>query len=113
MKSISDKTYEKIKREFDNFIADIKTKTPDEIVEAAYEITYKQEILFMFECEGAFSDKQSKAVLKMKNALDQLYQDWLDYDGSVVVTLNESVKLALSKEIERSKAKQHIDRESR
>lgn len=99
-KSLEDRAYEKINREMKEFIADIKTKSPDEIVEAAYEITYKEEILSMFECEGAFNDKQSMAILKTKNALDYLYQEWLDFDGSVVDTLRDSVDLAIENQID-------------
>ena len=40
IKSLEDRAYEKIKREFDEFIADLKTKSPTEIIEAAFEITY-------------------------------------------------------------------------
>lgn len=68
-KSLEDRAYEKINREMKEYLAEIKTKSPEEIVEAAYEITYKQEILCMFECEGAFNDKQSLAILKTKMLL--------------------------------------------
>lgn len=99
-KSLEDRAYEKINREFDDYIVDIKTKSPDEIVRAAYEITYKQEILSMFEIDGAFNDKQSMAILKTKNALDYLYKEWLDFDGSVVDTLRDSVALAIENQID-------------
>lgn len=112
-KSLDDRAYEKVQREFDAFIADVKTKSPDEIVEAAYEITYKQEILNMFEWEGTFTDAQSRAVLRTKKPLDMLYQEWLDYDGSVVDMLKDSVMQALEKEIRHFKVKQHNERESR
>ena len=89
-KSLDDRAYEKVQREFDAFIADIKTKSPTEIVEAAYEITYKQEILCMFECEGAFNDKQSVAILKTKNALE------LDLDSEVSLNaLRQSIARTL------------------
>ena len=99
-KSLDDRAYEKIQREFDAFIADIKTKSPDEIVRAAYEITYKEEILSMFECDGNFNDRQCMALLKTDNALDYLYQEWLDYDGSVLDELRGSVDLAIENQID-------------
>ena len=108
-KSLEDKAYEKINREMNEYLAEIKTKSPTEIVEAAYEITYKQEILCMFECEGAFSDKQSLAILKTKNALDYLYNEWLDYDGSVHDTLRDSVDLAIENQIDFFKRREERD----
>ena len=99
-KSLEDRAYEKVQREFDEYIADIKTKSPNEIVNAAYEITYKEEILSMFEIDGAFNDKQSLAILKTKNALDYLYNEWLEYDGSVLDTLRDSVNLAIENQID-------------
>lgn len=108
-KSLEDRAYEKINREMNEYLAEIKTKAPEEIVEAAYEITYKQEILCMFECEGAFNDKQSMAILKTKNALDYLYREWLDYDGSVLDELRGSVDLAIEKQIDFFKKQEERD----
>lgn len=110
-KSLEDRAYEKINRELNEYLDEIKTKSPEEIVEAAYEITYKQEILGMFECEGAFNDKQSMAILKTKNALDYLYKEWLDYDGSVLDELRNSVNLAIENQIDFFK--QQAERDSR
>ena len=112
-KSLEDRAYEKINREMNEYLAEIKTKSPEEIVEAAYEITYKNEILGMFEWEGAFNDKQCKAILKTKNALDYLYQEWLDYDGSVIDILKDSVENSLNMRFEHIKAKQIAEKESR
>lgn len=108
-KSLEDRAYEKINREMNEYLAEIKTKSPEEIVEAAYEITYKNEILGMFECEGAFNDKQSMAILKTKNALDYLYQEWLDYDGSVLDELRGSVDLAIENQIDNFKKQEERD----
>lgn len=111
-KTLEDRAYDKVKHEFEVFISGIKTKSPDEIVEAAYEITYKQEILGMFEWEGEFNKEQCKAVLRTKNVLDFIYQKWLDYDGSVVETLEDSVKDSLDRRFDHIKSKT-VEREGR
>lgn len=108
-KALEDRAYEKINREMKEYLAEIKTKSPEEIVEAAYEITYKQEILGMFECEGAFNDRQCLALLKTGNSLDYLYQEWLDYDGSVLDELRGSVDLAIENQIDYFKAQAERD----
>ena len=110
-KSLEDRAYEKINREMNEYLAEIKTKSPEEIVEAAYEITYKQEILCMFESEGTFNDKQNMTILKTKNALDYLYQEWMEYDGSVLDELRDSVNLAIENQIDYFK--QQAERDSR
>lgn len=112
-KSLEDRAYKKIKRELDEYIADIKTKSPTEIVEAAYEITCKREVVSLFEWECAFSDKQSKAVLKTKNALDHIYQEWVEYSETGLDALKDSVKETLNNQYEHIKAKQNINRGSR
>ncbi len=98
-KSLEDRVYEKINREMNEYLAEIKTKSPEEIVEAAYEITYKQEILFMFEEEDRFSNSQCRAILKTKNALDYLYQEWMEYDGSALDALRDSVDRAMDNQV--------------
>ena len=41
--------YDKMKAELDRFIAELKTKTPEQIIELAYELTIKEDLLSIFE----------------------------------------------------------------
>lgn len=101
--------------ELDRFIAELKTKPPDEIIESAYELIYKQDILqsFDFDFDGncPLTDEQAKALLSMKYPLDYLYQEWLNYDGSVLDTLRQSNDFAIDKQIEHLKARAEKERE--
>lgn len=54
----------------------------------------------MFDSGKTFGDKQYRAVLKTKNALDYLYREWLDYDASPLDDLKYSTEIGLEKQIE-------------
>jgi len=94
--------FEKMQAELDSFIAELKTKPPSEMIEFAYELTYKEDILqsFDFDFEGNYplTNEQAKALLSLKHPLDYLYQEWLDYDDSVLDTLRQSNELAIKKQ---------------
>lgn len=52
---------------------------------------------FDFDFEGNYplTNEQVKALLSLKYPLDYLYQEWLNYDGSVLDTLRQSNDLAI------------------
>lgn len=114
---LNQKVWEKMQAELDRFIAELKTKPPDEIIESAYELIYKEDILqsFDFEFYGncPLSNEQAKALLSLKHPLDYLYQEWLDYDSSVLDTLRQSNDLAIKKQAEYLKTRAAKDKESR
>ena len=89
-----DTLYYKMQSEYDSFIENVKTKSPKEIVEAAYEITYKHDILCLFEDKDCtiISEEQAKVLLAEKFPLDALYEGWMDTDVSVMDDLRDSVK---------------------
>lgn len=114
---LNQKVWEKMQAELDRFIAELKTKSPDEIIESAYELTYKEDILqsFDFELDGncPLSNEQAKALLSLKHPLDYLYQEWLDYDDSVLDTLRQRNALAIKKQTEYLKARVDKNKGSR
>ena len=114
---LNQKVWEKMQAELDRFIKELKTKSPDEIIESAYELTYKEDILqsFDFELGGncPLSNEQAKALLSLKHPLDYLYQEWLDYDSSVLDTLRQSNALAIKKQAEYLKTRADKEKESR
>lgn len=114
---LNQKVWEKMQAELDSFIAELKTKPPSEIIESAYELTYKEDILqsFDFELDGncPLSNEQAKALLSLKHPLDYLYQEWLDYDDSVLDTLRQSNEFAIKKQTEYLKTRANKEKESR
>ena len=69
--------YEKVQEEHDDFIAEMKGKSADEIIESAYQIVIKDEItVFCRDCSPTLADKQFEALLSSKNALYEIFEQW-------------------------------------
>lgn len=111
------KVFEKMQRELDTFIADLKSKPSADMLEFAYELVYKEDILqsFDFELTDNFplTNEQAKALLTLKHPLDYLYQEWLDYDNSALDILRESNNFAIEKQVNYLKAKAERDKDCR
>ena len=70
--------YEKVKKEHDAFIEDMKKQDPDYIIKAAYEVVWKQNIMEFIENESpCLTKEQYTALLSVQNALHELYCEWL------------------------------------
>ena len=69
--------YEKVQAEYDDFIAEMKGKSADEIIESAYQIVIKDEItVFCRDCSPKLNDGQFEALLSSKNALYEVFEQW-------------------------------------
>lgn len=112
MKKLEDVLYDKMSKEYDDFIDRVKGMTDkDKIIESSYEVVLKQDILFCFEGDSILNDKQCAALLKMNCPLDELYNGWLESDASHMDVLrdcitdiaNDAVRImnCCSKDIER------------
>lgn len=114
---LNQKVCDKMQAELDEFIAEFKTKSSSEIIECAYELIYKEDILqsfdFDIQCNNPLTNEQAKALLSLKNPLDYLYQEWLEYDDSVLDTLRLSNDFAIDKQIEYLKLRAEKERECR
>ena len=114
---LNQKVCDKMQAELDEFIAELKTKSSSEIIECAYELIYKEDILqsFDFDIRGnnPLTNEQAKALLSLKNPLDYLYQEWLECDSSVLDTLRLSNDFAIDKQIEYLKLRAERERECR
>lgn len=85
---------EKLENEFKTFCEKLKTKTPEEIIEKAYEITVKEEI--KEELKNMKLHNQEKVIMiEQDDLLTEFYHDWLDTDiplgDSLRGTLEESI----------------------
>ena len=114
---LNQKVCDKIQAELDEFIAELKTKSSSEIIECAYELIYKEDILqsFDFDVRGnnPLTNEQAKVLLSLKNPLDYLYQEWLECDSSVLDTLRLSNGFAIDKQIGHLKSRAERERECR
>lgn len=69
--------YEKVKAEYDSFIADIKKESSDVIVESAYEIVIKDKITnYCQEHTPKLTEQQYEVLLSSRNTLHEVYEQW-------------------------------------
>ncbi len=88
--------YNKLNAEYDAFIADLKTKSPDEILEKSYEKVIKQDFIAIFEFHN-FPQHYAKALYMQKTPLDNLYHEWLENEYSYLDLLRDTVDDAMAK----------------
>lgn len=74
---------EKSKAEFKEFIKELKTKTVDEVIRKAYEITIKEELLIFLENVDGLDEEKLTALNQLNYPLSSLYQEWLSQDTSI------------------------------
>ena len=71
--------YKKIHSEYNKFIAEMKKEPAEIIIESAYEIVSKENILmYCEEYDLKLSEKQFAALMSSKNTLDEVYREWCD-----------------------------------
>lgn len=98
MKDYNEVLYNKMKKEFDDLIAEIKTMPAEKIIEFSYEKVLKEDILSIFEYTD-FKQEEAKALYVLDNTLDVLYQDWMHTDLSYMDMLRDIVDERIKKEV--------------
>ena len=78
-KNLDVQLYKKVQSEYNKFIAEMKKEPADVIIESAYEIVSKENILmYCEEYDLKLSEKQFIALMSSKNTLDEVYRKWCD-----------------------------------
>ena len=85
------KLYDRVSEELEAFKAELLDKSPQDIMENAYAIVIREDIVSEIECGGQYSDEQYKALLRLKYPLDTLYNEWMDTDCSQMEMIREVV----------------------
>lgn len=83
--------YEKIYAEQQEFISSLKTMTPENIIQYAYELVIREDILLSLE-ENDLDAKQCKALLKEKKPLDKLFLAWEKHEGSHMTEILDCIE---------------------
>ena len=106
-----EKLYEKISKEYEVYINNLKKQTPTYIIDKSYETTIKEEITYLFDPNSRyFSDEQIKKLNKCEYPLDTLYDDWLKNDLGINDDIRESVNEYLSTLTYERKNKNKLER---
>lgn len=93
---MEDKLYKKLEDELKEFKAEMKEKGVDYAIDRAYELVVKQEIIDTF-ADRDLDKNEIKALLKNKNVLDEIYDNWLNFDGNFREQLEYCVDDSISK----------------
>lgn len=92
------KLYDKMSTELENFISELKNQSPDLIIESAYELVIKEDILSIFEYTD-YTQNEAKALFELPYPLDAIYQAWLKNDLSYMSLLEDTIRWELEKTI--------------
>ena len=108
---IRKKLYEKMQKEYNDFIEEMKNNEPQFVVNNAYQIVIKEELVAMFYPESEqYSIDEIKALNKAKNPLEELYQGWMDSDAGIHSVLEDNVSDTIE-EIQKEQREKKKDRE--
>lgn len=107
------KLYDRVYEELEAFKTELLDKSPQDIIENAYGIVIREDIVAEIECGGQYSDEQYKALLKLKYPLETLYNEWMDTDCSQMEMIREVIYDYSKKEVERHQERQRESREDR
>lgn len=85
----------KLENEFQDFCNKTKTRSPNEIIQSAYEITVKEEIKDSLKNMDLFP-LEVDALLKQDNVLNEFYHDWLNVDTPLGEVLENSIEESIA-----------------
>lgn len=68
---------DKVKGEYEQYIAELKTRTTDDIIKSAYEIYNKDYIVDFCNTNNLYMDLEDiRVLLETDNVLDEIYREW-------------------------------------
>lgn len=85
-----DKLDEKLDKEYQNFLEEIRRGSKDKILSSSYELTIKEEIRLLIKSMD-LHPKEVNLMLNIENILHEFYIDWLDIDIDLGEVLSYSV----------------------
>lgn len=99
---LKQKLIEKLDKELRKYKGYLRQKSPDEIIESAYQMTVKTLII------GEMSEKnldyyELKALIKQKDLLAEFYEDWRNSDGrlgeNISYEMDNSIKIIVDRAV--------------
>lgn len=87
---LKQKLEEKLDVEYKKLVEELKKCTPEEIINRAYELTVKDEIIGQIK-EMNLDEIEIKAMLKEDDLLSECYEDWRNADGKLGETIYPTI----------------------
>lgn len=94
VKDLRNLLYDKAVKEQDDYYAELKKMTPEQIVERCYETVMREDIFltFEYECsEPKLADEQVKVLLDMKYPIANCYDEWQKSDVTYMDRILETI----------------------
>lgn len=91
LSKLKDDLIKKLEKEYNEFKEMYMSLSPKEMVDRAYELVVKQELLDSFNYDMGYDKEELQALLKQDSLLQQAYDEWLDTDGNLRSALEFSV----------------------
>lgn len=88
---LSEQLYDKALNEMNVFLDDLKTKPPEEIIENAYKIIIRQDLMMILESED-FSPYEIEVLANLDHPLQVLYEQWVATDDQYMENLRGSMQ---------------------
>lgn len=113
--NLRDLLYEKASKEQQAYYDELKQMTPEQIIEKAYEIVMREDILIVFE-DDSLSDRQVEALAKLDYPLSACYDEWQKTDVTYMDRIRDVIDgvandLIKKNEAEKQKNKKRQDPE--
>lgn len=93
---INEMLYKKIDIEFDNFYEYLKTLPHEKIMSQSQEITVKENLIYALQSQE-LPYYEAKALLSLKNPLEELYQEWKNTRKSHIDSLRNIIEHRVEK----------------
>lgn len=96
VKTLRQEVYNKLQTEYLEYRSFLLKSRPDTIIDKSFETSEKKSILDLFKPDNKFFNlRRLQVVLKKSNALEFLYQSWLNDNGTSIDDLKYSVERRL------------------
>ena len=102
--------YEKLYAEQQEFVESLKNSTPENVIQNAYELVIREDILLSLE-ENDLDARQCKALLREKKPLDKLFLAWEKHEGDHMNEIRDCIENKANDLIKLARAR--TDRDSR
>lgn len=79
---LKEKLEKKLEEEYKEFVDELKTKSPEIIIDRSYENTIKKEMIYKI-MDRQYEIIELKVLLKRECLLDEFYEAWLKVDGDI------------------------------
>ncbi|TYQ17841.1 UNVERIFIED_CONTAM: uncharacterized protein DUF3848 [Acetivibrio alkalicellulosi] len=80
----------KVQKEYEIFIISLRKLDKDNIIERAYEIVTKADIITALST-GEYTEMDIQTIIQLDNPLNEIYTSWLEKDISIVGDIHETI----------------------